>query len=130
LSLTINVRSVGENGAHLCRESGEEAFQEAGGGGGVPAGMDFQIDIARAAVDGDESVAFALLQRRQVFEIDVDEADRGVLETALVSIRDHIESLESVVIPCWRCDLEGAARCGRRRTGVGMTGASCVIRVI
>jgi hypothetical protein len=51
----INVRSVRENGAHLGRERGEEAFQEAGGGGRVPAGMDFQIDIDRDDFGLDQS---------------------------------------------------------------------------
>ena len=40
------------------------------------------IDIAGCSVDGDEGVAFAPLQRRQVFQVNVDEPDRRLLEAA------------------------------------------------
>ena len=64
------------------REVGEEALEEAGCGGSIAPGMDLQIDVAGGPVDGDEGVAFASLQRRQMLEIDVDEADSRLLEDA------------------------------------------------
>jgi integrase len=47
-----------------------------------------------------------------------------------VSIREHLESLESLVIRFWRDRFAGAAGCGRTRTVVGMTEASCATRAI
>ena len=64
----------------------------------MAAGMDFQIDVPGGAVDGDESVRFAPLERRQVFQVDVDEADRGVLEAAA----DRLDGLGRLEMPC-RC---------------------------
>ena len=64
------------------REVGEEALEEPGRGVGVALGMDFEIDVARGAIDGDEGIALTPFQRRQMFEIDVDEPDRGLLEDA------------------------------------------------
>jgi hypothetical protein len=58
---------VGENGMRLCREMTEEALEESRGGLAVAAGMDLQIDIAGGAVDGDEGIGFAPLQRGQMF---------------------------------------------------------------
>ena len=65
-----------------CREVIAEAFEECGGGLAVAARVDLQIDIAGRPVDGDKSIAFASLQRRQVLQIDVNEADRRLLEAA------------------------------------------------
>ena len=59
---------------------GEEALEEAGRGLGIPLRMDLQIDVARGPIDRDEGVALAFLQGRQMLEIDVDEADGGLLE--------------------------------------------------
>ena len=73
---------VGENGVNGMREVGKEALEEPGRGVGVPLGMDLQIDVAGGAIDGDEGVAFAPLQRWQVLEVDMDEADGGLLEDA------------------------------------------------
>ena len=61
---------VGEDSMNGCREVIAEAFEECGGGLGVAARVDLQIDIAGCPVDGDEGIAFAALQRRQVFQID------------------------------------------------------------
>src|SRR5436190_11842643 len=44
--------------------------------------MDFEIDVAGGAVDGNEGVAFAPLQGREMLDVDMDEADGGVLEAA------------------------------------------------
>ena len=62
------------------REVGQEAFEEAGRGGSVPPGMDLDIDVAGGAVDGDESIAFAPLQSRQMLQVEMDKADAGCLE--------------------------------------------------
>ena len=51
------------------------------------------------------------------------------LNIALVSIQDHVESGESVVIPSVLRRFAGVIECGQWRTGVGMTAASCVTRV-
>src|SRR5581483_11177082 len=69
---------VGEDGVNAVREVGEEALEEAFRGVGIAPWMDFQVDVARGAVDGDEGVALASFQCRQVFEIDVNEADRSL----------------------------------------------------
>lgn len=54
-------------------EVGEEAVQEGGRGRGIPLGMDLQINVTRGAVDGDEGIAFAPFQCRQMLQIDMDE---------------------------------------------------------
>jgi hypothetical protein len=56
---------VGEDGVHGLWEVGDEALEEAGGGGGVAAAMDLEIDVAGGAVDGDEGVAFLPIEGRQ-----------------------------------------------------------------
>jgi hypothetical protein len=71
---------VGENSMHRMREVGQEALEEPFRSLRIPLWMDLQVDIACGAVDGDEGVAFAPLQRGQVLEIDMDEADGGLLE--------------------------------------------------
>src|SRR6266446_5308122 len=73
---------VGKDGVNPMREVGEEATEEASRGVGVAAGMNFQIDIAGGPIDGDEGVALAFFQGRQVLEIDMDEADGRRLEHA------------------------------------------------
>ena len=76
------------------REVTEEAFEESGSGVGIAFGMDFQIDVAGGAIDGDEGVTLALLQGRQMLEIDVKEADGGLFEDAdreLVGFRPLVE---------------------------------------
>ena len=60
---------VGEDGVNRIREMRQEAFQEAGGGPGVAAGMDLDIDRSGCPVDGDEHIGFAALQRRQMLQI-------------------------------------------------------------
>ena len=44
--------------------------------------------------------------------------------TLLVSIREQLESLESLVIPMWRCDSAGAAGCRRTTIAVNMYAAT------
>ena len=46
--------------------------------GGPAIGQDLEIDKAGSAVDGDIGVTAAAVERRQVFDIDVDEPGRGV----------------------------------------------------
>ena len=69
---------VGEDGVDGEREGGEKAFEEVGRGGGPAIGQDLEIDKAGSAVDGDIGVTAAAVERRHVFDIDVDEAGRGV----------------------------------------------------
>jgi hypothetical protein len=64
------------------REVGEEALQEACRGIAVAPLMDFRVDVAGGAVDGDVDIALAPFQRRQVLEIDVDEADLRLFKNA------------------------------------------------
>jgi hypothetical protein len=71
---------VGENGVHRMREVGQEALQEPFRRLGIPLWMKLHVDVACDSIDGDEGVVFAPLQRRQVLEIDVDEANGRLLE--------------------------------------------------
>ena len=71
---------VGENGMHRMREVGQEALQESFRSLGIPLRMNLHVDVACDPIDGDEGVAFAPLQRGQMLEIDVDEADGCLLE--------------------------------------------------
>src|SRR3979409_813291 len=73
---------VGQNGVNAMRELGEEAFEECCSGFGIAPGMNLQIDVACSPSDGDEGVALSPLQGGQVLEIDMDEADGGLLEGA------------------------------------------------
>jgi len=60
----------------------------------------------------------------------IDNATSAVRRSiVLVSIQDHVESGESVVIPSVLRRFAGVIECGQWRTGVGMTAASCVTRV-
>jgi hypothetical protein len=69
---------VGQDGVDREREAVEEAGQETGGGGGAAIGEDLEIDKAGGTVDRDIGVAAPATQRRQVFDIDVDEAGGSV----------------------------------------------------
>ena len=62
----------------LEREALEEAVEEAGGGCGAAVGQDLQVDEAGGAVDRDIGIGAAAGQRRQVFDIDMDEAGGSV----------------------------------------------------
>jgi hypothetical protein len=71
---------VGEDGMNTVREVSEEAVEEARCSVSIAPGMDLQIDVAGRPVDGDKGIAFASFQGRQVFEIDVNEADGCLFE--------------------------------------------------
>jgi hypothetical protein len=73
---------VGQNSVNAMRELGDEAAEKAGSGFGIAPGMDFEIDVTCGSIDGDEGIALSSLQSWQVFEIDMDEADGGLLEGA------------------------------------------------
>ena len=73
---------VGQDGVNAIWEVGQESPEEARRSLGIAPSMDFDIDVAGGAVDRDEGIAFAPLQRRQVLQIEVNEADRGVLKDA------------------------------------------------
>ena len=73
---------VSQDGVNAVREVGQEAIEETCGGVAIAPWMNLQIDVAGSAIDGDEGIAFAPLQRRQVLEIDVNEADGGLLKDA------------------------------------------------
>ncbi len=75
---------VGQHGVHGEREAGEKAVEKAGRGGGPAIGQDLEIDKAGGAVDCDIGVAAAAVERRQVFDIDMDEA--GWMKPAGVSV--------------------------------------------
>ena len=65
---------VGEHGVDLERKAVEETPEKAGGGGGPAIGQDLETDKAGGPVDGNIGVGAAAIERRQVFDIDVDEA--------------------------------------------------------
>ncbi len=67
---------VGQDGMDLEREAGAEAVEKAGRGLGPAIGQDFEIDKAGGAIDGDIGVTAAPVERRQVFDVDVDEPGR------------------------------------------------------
>lgn len=73
---------VRDDGVYRMGKVFEEACEEARGGTRIAAGVDFEEDVAGSAIDGDECVALSLLQRRQVFDVDMDEADGGGFEAA------------------------------------------------
>jgi hypothetical protein len=81
---------------HRLREVGEEALQECSCGPSVALAVDLQIDIAGGAVDRDIGIACDPLQRRQMLEINVDEADAGLLKGADRSLSACCRAL----IPC------------------------------
>src|SRR4051812_35901736 len=47
----------------------------------------------------------------------------------LVSVQDHLESLESLVIPCRQPRFAGACRCGPLKTAPVTTAANCATPV-
>jgi hypothetical protein len=65
---------VGEDGVDRDGEGGEEAVEKVLGGLAAAVGEDFEIDEAGGAVDGDVGVAAPAIERRQVFDVDMDEA--------------------------------------------------------
>jgi hypothetical protein len=98
---------VGQDGMNLMGEVGEEAIEESCCGIAVAPWMDLQIDVSRGAIDSDKGIAPAALQCRQVLEIDVDEADGGLLEDAdggLVRLRPAAETM------ALEATMNGAAR--------------------
>ena len=69
---------VGQHGVDFELEALEEAGEKAGGGVGPAIGEDFQVEKAGGAVDRDVGVTAAAVERRQVLDVDVNEAGRGV----------------------------------------------------
>ena len=69
---------VGQHGVDVRVGSAEKAGEKAGCGDGAAIGQDLEIDKAGGAVDRDVGVAAAAVERRQVFDVDVNEAGRGV----------------------------------------------------
>ena len=98
---------IGEDDANGMREVGEEALQEPSRGVGIPLGMDFQINVTRGAIDGDEGVAFAPLQRRQMLEINMNEPDGGLLEDAYRRLVRFGAMAQAVAL---EAAMDGAAR--------------------
>ena len=98
---------VGQDGVHIVREVDEEPFQEGRRGVGVAPLMDLHIDVAGCTVDGDKGVALASLQRRQVLEIDMDEADGSRLEHTDLRLVGRRPSADSVA---YEATVDGTAR--------------------
>ena len=69
---------VGQDGVDLERKGVEEAGEETGRSSGAAIGQYFEIDKAGGTIDCDIGVAAPAAQRRQVFDIDVDEPGRGL----------------------------------------------------
>ena len=73
---------IGQDGVNAIWEVSQESPEEARRSLGIAPSMDFDIDVAGGAVDRDEGIAFAPLQGRQMLQIEVNEADRGLLKDA------------------------------------------------
>jgi len=73
---------VGQDGVNAIWEVGQESPEEACGSPSIAPSMDFDIDVASGAVDGDEGIAFAPFQSRQMLQIDVNEADSRLFKDA------------------------------------------------
>ena len=69
---------IGQDGVDLERKDVEEAREETGRSSGAAIGQYFQIDKAGGTIDRDIGVAAPAAQRRQIFDIDVDEPRRGL----------------------------------------------------
>jgi hypothetical protein len=69
---------VGQHGVDGERKAVDKAVEKAGRGGGAAIGQDFEVDEAGGAVDRDIGVAAAAVERRQVFDIEMDKAGRGI----------------------------------------------------
>jgi hypothetical protein len=89
LVLHVDGKAVGELGAivgqdsmNLVREVDQEALEEGRRRLAIPSGMDLDIDVAGGAIDRDKGVALVALQRRQMLQVDMDEANTGALEDA------------------------------------------------
>ncbi len=67
---------VGQNGVDFEREAFEEAGEKAGRGIRSAIGQDLEIDKAGGAVDRNIGVRAAAVERRQIFDVDVDETGR------------------------------------------------------
>jgi hypothetical protein len=98
---------VGQDGVNLMWEVGKEAIEECRCGIAIAPWMDFQIDVAGGAIDGDEGIASASLQRRQVLEIEVDEADGRLLEDADCGLVRSESPTETMAL---ETTMNGAAR--------------------
>ena len=99
---------IGQDGVDGDREGGEEAFEKGGGGSGVAARVDFEIDKTGGAIDGDKGVAGLAAERCEIFEIDMDEPGRRI----------GVELLARIGLPGWarrqamalQAAVDGAAR--------------------
>ena len=65
---------------NFVREVGQEPLEEARCRLAIPSGVDLDINVAGGAIDRDKGIALVALQRRQMLQIDMDEADAGGLE--------------------------------------------------
>src|SRR5215831_6703158 len=87
---------VGQKGMNAVREVGQEPIEESRGGVAIALWMNLQIDVPGGAIDGDEGITLAPLQRRQVLEIDVNEADGRLLkdtDCGLVGLRSSAQPM-------------------------------------
>ena len=98
---------VGQDGVHRVREVGQEPLEEAGRGLGIALWVDFDIDVAGGAVDGDEGIALPPLQGRQMLQVDVDEADRGVFKDADAGLVRLLAMADAVAL---EATMDGTAR--------------------
>jgi hypothetical protein len=73
---------VGQDGVNAEREVGQESPEEGRRSLSIAPLMDFDIDIARGAIDGDEDIAFTPLQGRQMLQVDMNEADSRLFKGA------------------------------------------------
>ena len=103
---------IGKDRVNEMREVSEKALEESFCRRGVALGMYFQKDVAGRPIDGDEGIALLFFQGRQMFEIDVNEADSRFFKYAdrrLVRFGAPVESMPN------QATMDGAT--GKLRVG-------------
>jgi hypothetical protein len=103
---------VGEDGVDLEGEGLEEAGEEGGGGLAVALAMDFEIDEAGGAIDGDEGVGRLAVDAREMLEVDVDEPGGSIGGEALSRIGALLRARRDAMA------LEAAVDAAARQLGV------------
>jgi hypothetical protein len=98
---------IGQDGVDAMREVSQESLEKARRRLGIAPWEDFDIDVAGGAVDGDEGIAFAPLQGRQMLQVEVNEADSGLFKDADFGPVRLVELADTVAL---KAAMDGAAR--------------------
>ncbi len=123
-SLFVDGKAVGELGTLSVstgvdgeRKAVEKAAEKAGCGDGAAIGQDLEIDEAGGAVDRDLGLAAAAVERRQVFDIEMDKAGRGIgMERGGRGLLPGQTGRDAVPLQA-AVDLHRYARCGAGTAG-------------